>query len=173
MNKTGNKVDVPFGKLLTRILEDIFFLAILGERPTVFVSFLLGKTGFEGLMGRRGGTRTSRNLTGLTLHYKTWSVIFQEGQFKGNRVSSLVLFSCGFMGRASPWHEWIPFCRLYGGSPRVLPGLCDFLYRQLRNRNMLSAFKASPWTLRQCKTWGISVLPGFFFKKRTFSANSF
>jgi len=40
MNKIGNKVDVPFGKLLTRILEGIFFLAISGERTTVF-GFLL------------------------------------------------------------------------------------------------------------------------------------
>lgn len=163
----------PLGNYWQGFWRTFFFLAILGERTTVFVSFLLRKTGFEGLMGRRGGTRTSHNLIGLTLHYKTWSVIFQEGQFKGNHISSLIFFSCGFIGRASPWHEWIPFCRLYGGSPQVLPGLCGFLYRQLRNRDMLSAFKESPWTLEQCKTWGISVLPDFFFKKRTLSANSF
>lgn len=32
MNEIGNKVDVPFGKLLTRIWEGIYFLAVSGER---------------------------------------------------------------------------------------------------------------------------------------------
>lgn len=32
MNEIGNKVDVPFGKLLTRISEGIYFLAVSGER---------------------------------------------------------------------------------------------------------------------------------------------
>lgn len=44
MNKIGNKVDVPFGKLLTRILEGIFFsLAISGGRATLFGFLLAGK----------------------------------------------------------------------------------------------------------------------------------
>lgn len=51
MSEIGNKVDVPSGKSLTRILEGIFPGNFRREDHSLQVSFLIGKTDSERLKG--------------------------------------------------------------------------------------------------------------------------
>lgn len=60
MNKTGNKVDVPFGKLLTRILEDIFFPGNFRRETHCLRFFLAWK---DRLWGADGAARRDQNIS--------------------------------------------------------------------------------------------------------------
>ena len=51
MSEIGNKVDVPSGKSLTRILEGIFPGNFRREDHSLQVSFLMGKTDSEEVKG--------------------------------------------------------------------------------------------------------------------------
>lgn len=122
MNKIGNKVDVPFGKLLTRILEGIFFSWPFQEgEPLSLVSRLLGKAGLEGLTDDEAGPggRATHERTGASLRSK-------PGPFQESRTLALVFFSCGLTERANPWHEGIPLCRFCVGSLRFYWGRMVF-----------------------------------------------
>lgn len=122
MNKIGNKVDVPFGKLLTRILEGIFFPWQFPEgEPLSLVSCSLGKAGFEGRTGRQNSSRAHRS----SLRSKPGPGA-PGGTVSGESHLGSCVLSCGLTERASPWHEGIPFCRFCVGSLRFSGGRMVF-----------------------------------------------
>lgn len=99
MNETGNKVDVPLGKLLTRILgvifpgdfrsENIFLghlLWELGGRLGVKALFVAGG-GAEEQSSSRGVVGPPASFTGLHSDCKARPVFFLERQFEDSHVS--------------------------------------------------------------------------------------